>query len=93
MWYIYILKCSDESYYTGITNDVAARLDKHNSGKGAKYTRSRRPCEVVYIEECESEIAARRREREIKKLRREQKEDLVRQFPASALKNLLRVSG
>lgn len=48
MWYTYILKCANDSFYTGITNDLQKRLDAHNSGKGAKYTRANKPCELVW---------------------------------------------
>jgi len=92
-WYLYILRCRDKSYYTGVTVDVKQRLDRHNSGKGAKYTRSRGPCELVYFEECESEAEARTREREIKGWRREEKQALVVRFPSSALEPFIRVSG
>ena len=51
MNYTYILKCKDETLYTGWTNDIEKRLEAHNAGKGAKYTRSRRPVELVYLEE------------------------------------------
>ena len=92
-WYLYILQCRDNSYYTGVTIDIPQRLDRHNSGKGAKYTRSRRPCKLVYFEEHESEADARRREREIKGWRREKKHELVRGFPSSARERFLRISG
>ena len=51
MNYTYILKCKDETLYTGWTNDIEKRLEAHNAGKGAKYTRSRRPVELVYLEQ------------------------------------------
>jgi predicted GIY-YIG superfamily endonuclease len=93
MWYIYILECRDGSYYTGVAKDVRARLDKHNSGKGAKYTRMKRPCTIIYVEEHPDESSARRREMEIKGWRRDKKEGLIRGFPSSALDDLLRISG
>jgi putative endonuclease len=80
VWYLYILQCSDGSFYTGITVDMDKRLHLHNSGKGARYTRSRRPCDLIYFEECDSESTARRRELEIKSWRRAKKEDLVSGF-------------
>ncbi|MBN2225976.1 MAG: GIY-YIG nuclease family protein [candidate division Zixibacteria bacterium] len=79
-WFVYILQCRDQSYYTGITKDVDRRLDSHNLGRGARYTRSRRPCRLVYVEECKNESAARRREREIKSWRRERKRKLINEF-------------
>lgn len=75
--YVYILKCSDGSYYTGWTTNLEKRVETHNSGKGAKYTRSRRPVELIYYEEFEDKTEAQAREREIKKLRREEKELLL----------------
>ena len=76
-WYVYMLRCGDGTLYTGITDDVERRLAAHRSGKGAKYTRGRGPLELVYTEEQPDKSAALRREMEIKKLRREQKEALI----------------
>ena len=70
---VYLLRCSDGSLYCGWTNDLEHRLAAHNAGKGAKFTRSRRPVELVYWEECESKSAAMRRECEIKRLSRAEK--------------------
>jgi predicted GIY-YIG superfamily endonuclease len=78
-WKLYILRCGDGSLYTGITTDVQKRLAAHRSGKGAKYTRGRGPLELVYSEECGSHSDALRRELEIKRLTREEKEMLIRQ--------------
>lgn len=78
MWYLYIIECANGAYYTGITKDLAQRLEKHNSGKGAKYTRTNRPVKLVYHENHKSESEARKREAEIKKWRRDQKENLIR---------------
>ena len=75
--YVYILKCKDGSLYTGWTNDIEKRLAAHNSGNGAKYTRSRRPVELVYLEEMPDRSAALRREAAIKKLKRSRKEALI----------------
>ena len=58
MNYTYILKCKDETLYTGWTNDIEKRLEAHNAGKGAKYTRSRRPVELVYLEQFETKEEA-----------------------------------
>ena len=77
MNYVYILRCADGTLYTGSTTDLDRRLAVHNSGKGAKYTRSRRPVELIYHEELESWSAALRREAAIKKLTREEKLGLV----------------
>lgn len=57
-WWVYLLKCSDGTYYTGVTNDVGRRVDQHNAGKGAKYTRGRRPVKLVSTVECEGLSAA-----------------------------------
>lgn len=76
-WLVYILKCQDNSYYTGITNDLTHRIKQHNSGKGAKYTRGRRPVKLVFHEKCEDHSAALKREGAIKKLSRQQKIELI----------------
>ena len=72
-----MLRCRDGSLYTGITTDVEKRVAAHNSGKGAKYTRSRKPVELVYQEECTDHSAALKRELEIKALTKEEKEKLI----------------
>ena len=76
-WKLYILRCRDGSLYTGITTDVEKRLAAHNAGKGAKYTRGRRPLELVYYEDCGNHSAALKRELEIKALTREEKMKLI----------------
>ena len=76
-WYVYILRCGDDTLYTGSTDDVPRRLAVHNSGKGAKYTRGRLPVEVVYSESCESYSAALKREYAIKQLTRREKLRLI----------------
>ena len=76
-WKLYILRCGDGTLYTGITTDVEKRLEAHRTGKGAKYTRGRSPLELVYREECGDHSAALKRELEIKKLPREEKEKLI----------------
>ena len=77
MCYTYILKCSDGSLYTGWTNHLAERIRAHNEGRGAKYTRSRRPVELVYYETMETKEEAMRREYAIKQLDRQQKLELI----------------
>ena len=77
MWYLYILRCGDGTLYTGITTDVEKRLEAHRAGKGAKYTRGRSPLEVVYREECATHSDALKRELEIKKLTRTEKEEII----------------
>ena len=76
-WYLYILRCGDGTLYTGITNDVEKRLAAHRAGKGAKYTRGRGPLELAYREECGTHSDALKREAQIKKLSREQKQILI----------------
>ena len=76
-YYTYILECSDGSFYTGYTDDLEARVDCHNSGKGAKYTRGRRPVKLVYYECFDTKSEAMSREYMIKKLTRRRKEELV----------------
>ncbi|MFG6120995.1 MULTISPECIES: GIY-YIG nuclease family protein [Thalassobacillus] len=75
--YVYILKCNDGSFYTGYTNNLEQRLAKHESGKGAKYTRGRGPFELVYWESFETKTAAMRKEFQIKRLSRTKKEALI----------------
>jgi putative endonuclease len=76
-WYCYLLRCADDTLYCGITNDLVKRLDAHNDGTGAKYTRIRTPVEMVYQEVCEDRSAASKREIVIKKLSREKKLALI----------------
>lgn len=77
MYFVYMLRCRDGSLYTGITNNVKKRLAAHNAGTAAKYTRSHRPVTLCYLEEAEDKSAALRREAELKKLTKKEKEDLV----------------
>lgn len=77
-WKLYILRCADNTLYTGITTDVEKRFKAHSSGKGAKYTRGRGPLELVYREACGDHSAALKRELEIKALTREEKELLIK---------------
>ena len=76
-WYLYILRCKDDTLYTGITTDVEKRLEAHRIGKGAKYTRGRAPLELVYRECCGSHSEALKREHQIKQLSRQEKEQLI----------------
>lgn len=76
---VYILKCSDRTFYCGITNDIEKRIDAHNTSSfGAKYTRGRRPVELVYSEESKNKSEALKREIEIKKLTRSEKLKLIK---------------
>lgn len=77
-WCVYLLGCSDGTYYTGITSDIERRVAEHNeSSRGARYTRARRPVVLVYKEVCESRSVAARREWEIRKLPRADKQLLA----------------
>ncbi len=77
MHYVYILRCADDTLYTGYTTDVDRRVSEHNAGEGAKYTRGRTPVELLYTEPYETRSAALSREHEIKALSRAEKERLA----------------
>lgn len=76
--YVYILKCSDKSYYTGYTNNLEKRINNHNNKKASKYTRSRVPVKYVFIHKCVNKIEATRFEYKIKQLSRNKKEKLIK---------------
>ncbi|MEW6093219.1 MAG: GIY-YIG nuclease family protein [Chloroflexota bacterium] len=76
-YYCYILECSDGTYYTGWTTDPERRVRQHNRGKGARYTRSRLPVRLVYVEELPDKPSAMRREKAVKSLPRQEKMKLV----------------
>ncbi len=71
------MKCKDNSYYTGITNNIEKRIESHKSGKGAKYTKNKGPFRLVYKEECNNQSSALKREIAIKKLKRIEKNILI----------------
>lgn len=75
--YTYMVECSDHTYYTGWTNDLEKRLRAHNAGRGARYTKSRRPVRLVYFEVFDTKEQAMRREWEIKQMSRAAKERLL----------------
>ena len=78
IWYLYVVRCSDDTLYTGITTDLARRLDEHNTSKrGAKYTKTRRPTNLVYYELYQSRSNAQKAEHKFKKLTRQQKEKII----------------
>ena len=77
MNYTYIVKCSDKTFYTGWTNDLDKRIEMHNSGKGAKYTKARLPVELVYYEAFDTKEEAMSREWHIKRLSRSEKQKLI----------------
>ena len=77
MHFVYIVRCSDETLYTGYARDPEARVSAHNAGKGAKYTAGRLPVTLLYSETCGSRSAALKREHELKQLTRTEKEQLI----------------
>lgn len=80
MFFVYILQCRDNTYYTGYTNDIDKRIKVHNEGKGSKYTRSRLPVKLVYLEKLETKSAAMQREIAIKKLKHLEKKLLAETY-------------
>jgi putative endonuclease len=76
-WYVYILRCSDNTLYTGITNDVDRRISEHNQGTGAKYTRGRAPVELVFVETTRNRSEASRREWAIKRMKSAEKQKII----------------
>ena len=80
-WYVYMLRCRDNTLYTGYTDDPDRRLAVHNAGKGAKYTRSRLPVSIVYREECPDKSSALKREIALKRLKKAEKEALILRTP------------
>lgn len=80
MNYVYIIRCKDNSLYTGWTNDLEKRFNDHSNGKGAKYTKGRGPLELVYYEEYFEKREAMKREYEIKKLSKVEKEELIKKY-------------
>lgn len=81
MYYLYILKCADDTLYIGITTDLKRRVEEHNtSALGAKYTRGRRPVKLVYSEEYETRSVATREEARLKKLTKEQKLQIIKKL-------------
>lgn len=82
-WYVYIVKCSDNSLYTGITTEIKRRLKEHNNGKGSKSVLGKRPVKLVYSEVAENQVFAAKREWEIKAWRKEKKMLLIQSSNAS----------
>jgi putative endonuclease len=76
-FYVYMMMCADGTLYTGYTNDIHKRIAAHNSGRGAKYTKSRRPCKLVWAEAAETKSSAMKREYAIKQLTRKQKRAMI----------------
>lgn len=77
LWWVYLVRCADDTLYTGITTDPERRERQHNAGTGAKYTRSSRPVQLVYRESCPDKSSALKREWAIKQLSRQQKLSLI----------------
>ncbi|MGB7062321.1 MAG: GIY-YIG nuclease family protein [Candidatus Zixiibacteriota bacterium] len=82
-WFVYILRCSDDSYYVGVATDLKDRVKEHNTGQGCAFTKKRRPVELVYAEEQGTYASARKREAQLKGWRREKKEWLIKGFPST----------
>ncbi|MBP3708496.1 MAG: GIY-YIG nuclease family protein [Clostridia bacterium] len=85
--YAYMVRCADNTIYSGYAVNPYKRLEVHNSGKGAKYTRARLPVELIYYEEFENKSDALKREISLKKLTRSQKEELARNFNFTTMKS------
>ncbi|MEC2076578.1 GIY-YIG nuclease family protein [Metabacillus fastidiosus] len=85
--FFYVLECKDGSYYAGYTVDLAARVEKHNAGKGAKYTRARKPVKLLYNERFETKSEALKMEYSFKKLSRIEKEKYIRKNGKEGLHN------
>lgn len=78
MHYVYIVRCSDDTYYTGYTNNLKRRIKQHNQGEGAKYTKGRNPVSLVYSKKFRSKSKAMQKEYEIKQLSRKEKIKLIK---------------
>ncbi len=76
-WYVYIVECSDKTFYVGTTNDIKKRIAKHNAGKGAKYTRGRGPVKIRYTRSFESRSEACKHEYQLKRYSRDEKQDII----------------
>ncbi|RBP69007.1 putative endonuclease [Alkalibaculum bacchi] len=85
MYYVYMVRCKDNSLYTGWTTDPKRRAKEHNKGKGAKYTRSRRPVKLVYVEETSTKQEAMKREYAIKQLQKVEKEKICLRWSGGQL--------
>jgi putative endonuclease len=78
-FFVYIIRCIDGSFYTGYTKNLQQRTKQHQDGKGAKYTKAHKPDKVAYVEHYDTQATAMKRERQIKKLSHQQKQDLIDQ--------------
>lgn len=86
-WLLYILKCKDNTFYTGITNDLARRVEQHNAGTASRYTRSRRPVRVMHQEPCRNKSFALKKEHAIKSLTRTEKDTYIKKKQAQKKKS------
>ncbi|MFA5072850.1 MAG: GIY-YIG nuclease family protein [Nitrospirota bacterium] len=77
-WYLYILQCRDQTFYTGITTDPDRRVCQHNAGTGSRYTRSRLPIRMIFCESCKNKSEALKKEYAIKRLNRSKKEEYIK---------------
>ena len=87
-WSVYMIRCSDDSLYTGITTDIDRRFQQHSEGKGAKYFRGRMPLQVVYVEGNHSHCSAAGREYLIKSMDRKEKELMVAEFKIKSMRKM-----
>lgn len=87
MYYVYILECCDKSLYTGYTNHLEKRIKAHNEGKGAKYTKGRRPVSLVYFESFQTKSEALKREYAIKQFSRKKKLELIKSSSLNPIKD------
>lgn len=85
-WFVYIIECKDKKLYTGITIDVDKRVGEHNKGLGCRFTKYRWPVKLIYKERCSDKSSARKREIEIKKLRRAEKLEFIHKGPSASRK-------
>ncbi len=79
-WYVYMLRCSHTYLYTGISPDVIKRIEAHRAGKGAKFTKNKHPIELVYVIKMDNMQLAMKKEREMKKLPKQKKEEIILSF-------------
>jgi len=85
-WFLYVLQCNDGTYYTGITTNITRRLNEHNtSSRGAKYTKTRRPVEVVYRTRFKDRSSAQKAEYKFKRLTRKQKEEIINEIHLNSI--------
>jgi len=85
-YYVYIIVCKDGSYYTGYAKDVKRRIERHRKGQGARYTRIHKPEKTVYVEKFNNRSKAMKREREIKQLSHNKKQELVKSYDRALIK-------